>query len=270
MRRLFRQALYKTFGRDRFIISCDQKFVRKMSSHTKFILLFFTLAISCVRADISEIVQRPRFSLKTGIRDPKTFNLAFTRSSSETNDEEQDADAFPRGFQLPHEHVRESFRPFDPHRTPIYHRPTMQQQIQIVDQEEQIPTHEGYHYPKPSQPFPEDSRPFEPTTVRPEFIPSTESETEVDKNFLHVQGLHNPTDWRPEGFFVFELPSPSHHQSVVYYTLPRLSNVQGANFRQPVKGQHFVPKVFYLPPDYYHQGEGQRDFSQTVFQSHKF
>lgn len=232
-------------------------------SYLKFVLVI-ACAISCVTADVSEIVQqRPRFSLKSGFRDPNTFNIALT---SETNNEDDDNQfrTFPRGFQLPQEHIREPFRP-DPHRTPIYHRPTTFTQQQIVDQEEQIPHHEGYQYPRPSRPFPEqpetDFRPFEPTTVRPELVPpeTTEEETEVDTNLLQVQELNNPAPWRPEGFFVFELPSPvaaSHHQSVVYYTLPRLTNPQRANFRQPIKGQHFVPKVFYLPPDYYHQREG--------------
>lgn len=214
-----------------------------MSSYLKLVILAHVAF--CVTADVSEIVQRPRFSLKNWIRDRLV-------ASPETKEEE--ADTFPRGFQLPHEHAREPFRPFDPHRTPIYHRPTKQQQ-QIVDEEEQIPSHEGYHYQPPSRPFPE------PTTVRPEFQP-LEPETEVDNNLLSVQELNDPAPWhRPEGFFVFELPSTvaSHHQSVVYYTLPKISNVQGANFRQPVKGQHFIPKVFYLPPDYYHQGERQRE-----------
>lgn len=214
-------------------------------SYLKFVLVI-AFAISCVKADVSEIVQqRPRLSLKSGFRNSNSFNAALT-----TTNNEDDEDTFPRGFQLPQEHVREPFRP-DPHRTPIYHRPTtFLTQQQVVDQEEQIPNHhEGYHYPTPSRPF----EPFEPTTARPEFVPSpTEPETEVDTNLLQVQELNNP---------VFEShPVASHHQSVVYYTLPRLVNPQRASFKQPIKGQHFVPKVFYLPPDYYHQrGEGHPD-----------
>lgn len=196
---------------------------------SRFVLL---LVVSCVTADISERT-RPRFSLKNGF------------------ESDDNGVTFPRGFQLPQEIIRHPFRP-DPHGIPIYHRPT---QAQVVDLEEVIPSNEagGYNYPKPSRPFPPetDFRPVEhlTTTTRPELFPE-----DIDSsNFLHGQELNNAAQWRPEGFHVFEWPSPvaSHHQTVVYYTLPKLTNV--ANFKEPTKNGHFIPKVFYLPPDYYHQ-----------------
>lgn len=230
-------------------------------SYLTFVLIIASIS-STAWGDVSEIIQRPRFSLKSS---PNAFNIQLTSESNE----DDETKTFPRGFQLPQEHVRQPFRP-DPHSYPIYHRPTKPiNQAQVVDLEEKIPTHEGYDYPRPSKPFPEpeaptetDFRPFEPTTPpTTEFVPSIDPED----NLLQVQELNNPTPWKPEGFFVFELPSPvaSHHQSVVYYTLPRLTTPVGANFKQPIKGQHFLPKVFYLPPDYYHQ-RGQ------ISQRHRF
>lgn len=202
-------------------------------------VLFFSLVIS-INGDVTELLERPKFSLKE-------YNHEILPLESDFEQEDRRLSGlkpFPQHYHLPQDTIRKPFRP-------ISHLHTRPQNFESG-------IHQGYNYPKPSQPFPESSsfRPFEPTTSVPDIITANTDTEDID-NRLQVQELQNPAPWKPQGgIFLFEVPSPiaSHHQSVIYYALPRTSiPLDSLKAATSTRGNYFVPKVFYLPPDFYHQ-----------------